>query len=557
MSERLSMRKIREVLRLKHESRRSHAEIAASVGIGESTVGDYLARARQAGLDWATGRSLSETELEAKLFRSVGRNEPPARVPIDFPWVHGELARPSVTLQTLWVEYRDAATGRAPLKPYEYSRFCDLYARWKKTLGLVMRQVHRAGEKAFIDYSGRKPRFVDRATGEVIEVELFVAVMGASNYTFAEATRSQKLADFVGSTIRAFEYFGAVPEVAVPDQLRSAVSGPDRYEPDVNPTYLEMAQHYGVTVIPARPRRPRDKAKVEAGVLVAQRWIMAALRHRTFFSLAELNEAIAELLERLNARPFKKLDGCRRSVFEAIDRPAMRPLPARRYELAEWRHAKVNVDYCITFDHRLYSVPYALVGQAVEIRATVNVVEILHKGIRVASHTRSFAPRGTSVIADEHRPRAHRDYGRWPPERIVSWAASVGPRVGEVAAAIMHRRTHPETGYRACLGLIRLGDRYGRERVDLACARALAIGSPGFKSVSAILKNGLDRVPPAETPARAPIAHEHLRGASYFEKEDDGDPGRDDPKTARDEAARDGDDAPRAEHDAPDRTPLH
>lgn len=552
------MRKVREVLRLKYESGRSHAEIAASVGIGESTVGDYLARARRVGLEWEAARELGEVELESKMFRDGGRNEPPARVPVDFAWVHRELARPSVTLQTVWVEYREAAAGQKPLRPYEYSRFCDLYARWKKTLGVVMRQVHRAGEKVFIDYSGRKPRVVDPETGEVTEVELFVAVLGASNYTFAEATRSQKLADFVGSTMRAFDYFGAVPEVVVPDQLRSAVRGPDRYEPDINPTYLEMAQHYAVTVIPARPRKPRDKAKVEGGVLIAQRWILAALRHRTFFSLAELNEAIAELLERLNTRPFQKLEGCRRSAFESIDRPAMRPLPARRYEIADWRHAKVNVDYCIAFEHRLYSVPYALVGEAVEIRATASVVEILHRGVRVASHPRSFGPKGTSVIADEHRPRAHRDYGRWPPERMVAWAESVGPRVGEVATAIMRHRTHPETGYRACLGLIRLGDRYGRERVELACARALAIGSPSFKSVAAILKNGLDRMPPIETSARAPIAHEHIRGASYFDKkEDDGDPGRDDSEAHRHEDARDGDDAARDEHDTPDRTSLH
>jgi transposase len=551
------MRKVREVLRLKYESGRSHAEIAASLGIGESTVGDYLARARRVGLAWENARELGEVELESRLFRDAGRNEPPARVPVDFAWVHRELARPSVTLQTVWVEYREAAATKKPLRPYEYSRFCDLYARWKKALGVVMRQVHRAGEKVFIDYSGKKPRIVDGETGEVTEVELFVAVLGASNYTFAEATRSQKLADFVGSTIRAFEYFGAVPEIAVPDQLRSAVRGPDRYEPDINPTYLEMAQHYGVTIIPARPRRPRDKAKVEGGVLIAQRWILAALRHRTFFSLAELNEAISALLERLNTRPFQKLEGCRRSAFESLDRPAMRPLPARRYEIADWRHAKVNVDYCITFEHRIYSVPYALVGEAVEIRATASVVEILHKGVRVASHARCFGPKGTSVIADEHRPRAHRDYGRWPPERMVAWAESVGPQVGAIATAIMRHRTHPETGYRACLGVIRLADRYGRERLDIACARALAIGSPSFKSVAAILKNGLDRMPPAEASARAPIAHEHIRGASYFDKEDHGDLGRDDSEAARHEAARDGDDAARDAHHPKDRTTLH
>lgn len=557
MSERVSMRKIREVLRLRFECRRSHAEIAASVGVGESTVGDYLRRARQAELSWECARELPDVELDAKLFRDAGRNEPPSRVPVDFGWVHRELSRPGVTLQTLWLEYREAGLARAPLRPYEYSRFCDLYARWKSKLAVTMRQVHRAGEKVFLDYSGKKPRIVDGATGEVVEVELFVAVLGASNYTFAEATRSQKLVDFVGSTIRAFEFFGAVPEVVVPDQLRSAVRGPDRYEPDINPTYLEMAQHYGVTVIPARPRRPRDKAKVEGGVLIAQRWILAVLRHRTFFSLGELNAAIRELLERLNRRPFQKLEGSRRSAFESLDRPAMRTLPGRRYEIAEWRRAKVNVDYCITFDHRHYSVPYMLVGEAVEVRATATVVEVLHRNVRVASHGRSYAAKGAAIIADEHRPKAHRDYGTWPPERFVAWAESLGDHVGQVAREILRRRTHPETGFRACLGVLRAADRYGRERVDAACARAIAIGSPTYKSVAAILKNGLDRTPAVEVLARAPIAHEHIRGASYFDKEESCDLGRDDSEAGGDEDAHDGGSAARDELVAADGSSLH
>lgn len=557
MPERLSMRKVREVLRLRFECGRSHAEIAAAAVVGETTVGDYLARARRAELTWEIARGLDDAEIERRLFRDVGRNEPPARVPIDFGWVHRELARPGVTLQTLWVEYRDGAMGKAPQRPYEYSRFCDLYARWRKKLGVVMRQVHRAGEKVFIDYSGVKPRVVDPETGEVTEVELFVAVLGASNYTYAEATRSQKLADFVASTVRTFEYFGVVPEVVVPDQLRSAVSGPDRYEPDINPTYLEMAQHYGVTVLPARPRKPRDKAKVEGGVLIAQRWILAVLRNRTFFSLAELNEAIGELLERLNTRPFQKLAGCRREAFETLERPLMRPLPARRYEIAEWKHARVNIDYCVTFEHRLYSVPYTLVGEAVEIRATASTVEILHRGIRVASHRRCFGPRGASVIVDEHRPRAHREYGKWPPERVIAWAASIGPRVGELARAIMGGRTHPETGYRACLGVIRLADRYGRDRVDAACGRALRIGSPTCRSVTAILKNGLDHAPLVESPPRAAIEHEHIRGAQYFDTEVDGDLGRDNPEAGGHEDARDGGAAPRDGDEGAERRALH
>ncbi|XXY25764.1 IS21 family transposase [Sorangium sp. So ce233] len=533
MSERLSMRKVREILRLKFECKRSRAEIAAAACVGESTVSGYLARAERAGLTWEAAREMTEVEVEARLFRDVGRNEPPARVPIDLPWVHRELSKPCVTLQTLWLEYREASAAQAPLKPYEYSRFCDLYAGWKNKLGVVMRQVHRAGEKAFIDDSGRRPHIVDRTTGEVTEVELFVAVLGASNYTYAEATRSQKLVDFVCSTVRMFEYFGGVPEVLVPDQLRSAVSGPDRYEPDINPTYLEMARHYGVTVIPARPRKPRDKAKVEGGVLIAQRWILASLRHRTFFSLAELNDAIALLLERLNARPFQRLDGCRRTAFESIDKPAMRPLPTQRYELAEWRHAKVNIDYCVSYDDRLYSAPYALVGARVEIRATASAVELFHRGVRVASHARSYGRKGTAAIADEHRPRAHRDYGKWPPERVVAWAETIGPNVGELARAVMSRRTHPETGYRTCLGVIRLADKYGRERVEAACVRALRIGSPTAKSVTAILKNGLDRVPLVEPPPREALAHENIRGAEYFDKEERSDLGRECPRAPR------------------------
>jgi transposase len=556
MTERLSMRKVREVLRLRDQGR-SRAEIAASIGIGESTVSGYISRAERVGLTWPEASAMTEADVEARLFRDVGRNEPPARVPIDFAWVHRELSRVGVTLQTLWVEYREGAASAAPLKPYEYSRFCELYGHWKKKLAVTMRQVHRAGEKLFIDYSGKKLHIVDPSTGEVSEVELFVAVLGASNFTYAEATRSQKLGDFVSSTVRAFEFFGCVPQIVVPDQLRSAISGPHRYEPDINPTYLEMAQHYGVTVIPARPRKPRDKAKVEGGVLIAQRWIIAALRHRTFFSLAELNAAIGVLLERLNTRPFQKLEGCRRSAFETIDKPAMRALPARRYELADWKHAKVNIDYCITYDHRHYSVPHALVGEPVEIRATARVVEILHKGTRVASHPRSYGAKGTATIADEHRPRTHREYGKWPPERVVAWADTIGAHVGELAQALMSRRTHPETGYRACLGVIRLADQFGRDRVDAACARAIRIGSPTFKSVQAILKNGLDRAPLFEPPPRTAIDHDNIRGASYFDKEEENAQRGNDPEADQHETARDGREAAGDGHIPTHRRDLH
>ena len=355
----------------------------------------------------------------------------------------------------------------------------------------------------------------------MIDVELYVMVLGASNYTYAEATRTQTVADFVGSTVRAFEYYGCAPAVVVPDQLKSAVAKSDRYDPDINPTFAEMAQHYGTAIVPARPYKPRDKAKVEAGVLVAQRWILARLRNRTFFSIEELNVAIGELLEELNARPFQKLEGCRRSAFETIDRPAMKPLPPSRYVVADWKEARVNIDYHVDYDHRLYSVPCALIREQVWLRVTSTTVEAFWRGQRVASHARSDGPWGAAVTCEEHRPKSHREYGEWPPERVTAWAETIGPATGQVAEAIMAAKRHPESGYRSCMALVRVAKRYGAARAEAACRRALAIGSPTRKSVEMILARGLDRAPvsSAEEPPRAPVAHENIRGGSYYERE--------------------------------------
>ena len=519
------MRKIREVLRLHHERGCSQREIQASTGLSKGSVSDYLSRARRAGITWEAARALDDAELEAKLFRALGRNEPPNRVPIDFEWVHRELRRTGVTLQTLCVEYQEAARlCGGPQLAYQYSQFCDLYAAWKSKLAITMRQVHRAGEKAFIDFSGKKPHIVDRHTGEVIDVELFVMVLGASNYTYAAATATQSSADFIDATVHGFEYFGCVPEIVVPDQLRAAVTGPDRYDPEINPAYLEMAEHYRVAVIPARPRKPKDKAKVEAGVLVAQRWILATLRNRTFFCLAELNEAISELLERLNTRPFKKLEGCRRSAFESIDRPAMQPLPALRFERGEWKKATVNVDYHVAFDDRYYSAPCSLIGAGIEIRATSRVVEVMLGRKRVGSHARSRAPKGTYVTCPEHMPRSHREYGKWPPERMLSWGRSLGPNVGKVVEAILGRYRNPEFGYRAVQALVRDAQRVGNDRLDAACARALAFAGPGGptrKSVITILARRLEArpLPKPEPEPTEFVRHEHIRGGDYFDKE--------------------------------------
>jgi transposase len=520
MSERHSMRKIREVLRLKQDRKLSERKIGRSVGIGRSTVGEYLERAKDAGLTWEEAEKLNDAEVEARLFRQLGRNEPWERAPIDMAWVHRELRRPGVTLELLWTEYQQAvADGATSKKPYQYSQFCELYREYKKKLSPSMRQTHRAGEKAFVDFSGKKPRIVDHETGEETEVELFVMVLGASNYTYAEAVRTQQLSDFVGATVRGLEYFGAVPEMLVPDQLKSAVHKPDRYAPEINATYTEVAQHYGTAIVPARPRKPKDKAKVEGGVLIAQRWILACLRNHRFFGLEELNAAIRELLEKLNTRPLQKLEGCRRSAFEKLDRPAMKPLPARRYEVGEWKlGVGVNIDYHFEYDHRHYSVPCALMNTKVDVRATATMVEVWRDGARVTSHERSDGPKGTAVTKLEHRPRAHREWGEWPPERLVGWAQTKGPKTAEVAATILGR--HPEAGRRACLGLLRMGERYGNARLEAACGRALAIGNPTYKSVEAILKNGLDKVELTKEVEPTKVVHENIRGGAYFDREE-------------------------------------
>jgi transposase len=483
---------------------------------------------------------MGEAEVEAQLFTYIGRQEPATRASIDFDWVHRELRRDGVTLQLLWGEYQRAAQDQGT-RAYQYSQFCDLYKTWRKMRRLSMRQVHRVGEKMFIDYSGKKPRIVDPATGEVREVELFVAVLGASDYTFAEATLTQCVLDFVASGVRALEYFGCAPKIAVPDQLRSAVKGPDRYDPDINQTFLEFAQHYGMAVIPAPPGKPKGKAKVENGVLIAQRWILARLRNRTFFSLAELNHAIAELVEELNTRRFKKLEGTRREAFEALDQPAMRLLPVLRFEVAERKTRTVNIDYLVEFDHRLYSVHHSLRREVVQVRATSSVVEIWHRGVRVASHHRSYGRKGTPVILKEHRPKSHEDYDDWPPERMLGWAAQFGPHVEEVVRRTLDRYPHPEMGYRPVLGILRCAEKHGRERMDAACQRALSVAgksAPHRKYIEGILKRGLERALPVLPPVtRGSVSHENVRGGRYFDQEEDHEYRRDQPETDPDEDA--------------------
>jgi len=511
---RLPVRKTKEILRLSSACGLSKREIARSCHVARSTVADYLLRARAAGLSWPESAELTETQLEARLFPTEHVPSSVHRPPPECEYIYDQLRRyrkVNLTLIQLWLEYKEKHTDG-----YQYTQFCEYYRRWLSRRDYVMRQEHRAGEKAFIDYSDGLD-IVNPMTGELISTQLFVAVWGASNYTYAEATLSQALPNWIGSHVRGFRYFGCVPRLLVPDNLKSGVSKACKYEPVLNPTYAEMAEHYGCAVLPARPRKPRDKAKVEAGVLLAQRWILAVLRQRTFYSLAELNAAIRECLERLNTRTMRRVGKSRREIFETVDRPNALPLPQRAYEYADWGQAKVNIDYHIEVDHHYYSVPFRLLRERLDVRLTATV-EAFHKGERVAVHARSDV-RGGHTTLPEHMPPEHRKYAEWSPSRFIQWAGKNGTATAQLVERIMAARTYPEQGYRACLGIMRLGQHYEPERVEAAAQRALKYNTCSYKSMSAILAAGLDRQP--DTVGEQPhqmtlLQHGNIRGREYY-----------------------------------------
>jgi transposase len=512
--ERLSMRKIREILRLRWEQALTHRQIIASCKVGHGTIVECVRRARAAGLGWPLPEALTDTELEALLF-------PPPQVPPeagrpvpDWAGVDRELRRKGVTLLLLWEEYR---SGNA--NALGYSRFCELYRAWCGAAALRMRQVHKAGEKLFVDYAGLTVPIVDRTTGESHPAQIFVAALGASSYLYAEATGSQSVADWIGAHVRAFAYFGGVPEVVVPDNLRAGVRAPCYYDPDLNPTYRELAQHYGLAVLPARVRKPRDKSKVENGVQQVERWVLAPLRNCQFFSVAGLNEQLWERLRWLNDRPGPGLPASRRELFETLDQPALKPLPVRPYELALWSKGRVHLDYHVQVEHHFYSVPHRLVRQEIEVRLTAALVELFHRGERIASHRRSHQKYGFTTLP-EHMPPGHRAYGERDGERLLQRARACGAATEELLRQIMAARPYPELGYRACLGILRLAETHGTERVERASRRAVETGAVSYRSLQAILKHHLEDAPLPE-PAAAPVSiqHPNIRGAAYYQNQ--------------------------------------
>ncbi len=515
-TKRLSMQNIREILRLKWVLHRSHRETARSLGVSAGVVGSVMVRVKKKGLSWSMVERLTDGELEQLLYgpRDVGDVERPKP---DCVLIHTELRRPGVTLELLHVEYLEA--NPAGLR---YSAFCERYKRWKKRQRASMRQVHKAGEKVFVDYSGKKPRIVDPETGETTYVELFVAVLGASNYTYAEASLTQKSRDWIASNTRALEYFGGVPHVVVPDQLKSGVTRACRYEPGIQRTFGDWAKHMGTVIIPARPRKPRDKAKVEVGVQVVQRWILARIRNETFFSLEALNERIAELLEDLNGRPMRSYGNrSRLEMFDLFDRAELRPLPNEHFVYVDWLRPRVNIDYHIEVDKHFYSVEHTLIHQQVDVRLSATTVEILHKGKRHWLHQRSYHPGRHTTVA-KHMPKAHQAHLKWSPSRLIRWGRSIGPQTAELVTQILQIRVHPEQGYRSCLGILRLSKRYGAERLEAAAARAVAVGGRSYRHVDSILKHGMDRLPLEDVHAgeNKPLVHDNLRGPDYYNQGD-------------------------------------
>lgn len=534
MGRKLTMRKCAEILRLRYEVGLGQQQIADSQAVSRGAVCRVLRRAKAAGVGWPLPEGMDDERLEALLFQNSGPNRD--RPEPDWSQVHKELrSNKHVTLQLLWIEYRQAHGQDG----YSYSRFCERYRAWHSSIDLVMRQEHKAGEKTFIDFAGDGIEIADPHTGEIKKAELFVAVLGASNYTFAWVCPDQKLSSWVDAHERMFEYFGGSTQILVPDNLKSGVTKADRYEPGINRTYEDLAQHYNAVVIPARAGKPKDKAKVENAVLVAERWIVAPLRKQTFFSIAEANDAVAEKREQLNSKPFQKLDGSRRSHYLEVDKPALQPLPEDRFEYREWKKVKLNVDYHVEIDGHYYSAPHKLANEKLWACISTRTVELLHKGRRVALHQRSLQ-KGKHTTVAQHMLEAHRQHAKWKPSRIISWAAKNGPATGELVKALIETKRHPQQGYRPSLGIIRLGDSYGKQRLEAACRRALSMGTVSYQSVKSILKTGQDTLPLHNRQLRVltPSDHENIRGPDYYKGANDHVASADDRTTSRDENER-------------------
>ena len=504
------MRKIRDVLRLRLAAGLSVRQINASTKVSVGLIQKLLHQADELGLTWPLP-DINDSEL-AQLFYPKADTRVSDRYAVpDWSLMHQALKRKEMTKLLLWEEY----TQRYPNRCYSYSQFCDLYRAWRKRQKRSMRQIHRAGEKCFIDYCGPTVPVVSAQTGEIRPAQVFVAVLGASNYTYAEATYTQTLPDWLQSHVRAFEYFGGTPELLIPDNLRSGVSKPCRYDPELNPSYQQLAEHYQVAVLPARPYKPKDKAKAEVGVQIVERWILARLRHHTFFSLSELNQCIRALLEDLNTRPFKQLPGNRRQAFETLDKPALKPLPRHPYRYVAIKPVKVNIDYHVQYQQHHYSVPHQYVGETLELHAGDTLIQFYFRQQLIASHPHKRYPGTTTEAA--HMPKRHSKQQKWTPGRLRQWARDIGPDTLRWVSDRLGEKAHPEQAYRLCLGLLNLSRDYPRERLNTSCRIANREGLVRLKQIKSILQSNRDRLPEQlGLPVELPQDHANIRGPRSF-----------------------------------------
>ncbi|MFA5508236.1 MAG: IS21 family transposase [Vulcanimicrobiota bacterium] len=513
------MRVIREILRIRFEFGSGHREIGRAVNKSPSTVGLCLSKFEAAGLSWPLPYDLSDEELEMRLYPAPPvLDDDEVRPEPDWEYVARELHKKHVTLNLLWKEYQKA---HADENPYQYTWFCDQFREWESRKSVTMRQNHKAGEKMLVDWAGTKVPILNDKTGEVTEASIFVATLGLSSYTYVEAFENEQTPAWIAGHTNACQHFGGVGEITVPDNAKTGVTKADYCEPEINPVYYAWSEHYKTAIIPARRKKPKDKAKVESGVKVSGMWILAAIRNMTFYSVSELNATIWELLEDLNDKPFQKRPGSRRSWFEEQEKAALKPLPAEPFEIFEFKKARVAPDYHVQVEGHFYSVPFTLVKEILEVRIRPRIVQFFHRDRMVAVHRRSAAL-GAHTTLHEHMPANHRHQVEWTPERFESWALHHGASVRDFVVELMKRKQHPEQAFRSCFGLMRLAKEFGSQRLDAACLRALTLGAFRYKSVKSILKKGLDSRPlpsDASPPSRSAGHHENVRGSAYYNEQ--------------------------------------
>jgi len=505
---RLSMRKTREILRLRYTANPGLRAIARSCRVSTTTVKRTLAAAETVALTWPLPADLSDSALEQQLFGdrqsgvSAGGPQP------DWERVSLELKKKHVTLLLLWEEYR-----RNHPDGFGYSHWCDLYARWGKThVEPVLRQECRAGEALFVDWAGSTVPYMEN--GKEREAHVFVAVLGGSDLVFADVFTDERLPSWIRAHVEAFTFLGGVPETVVPDNPKTAVTAACRYEPDLNHAYQELAEYYGTVILPARVRKPRDKARAENGVRNVGQRIMAPLRHCQFMSLGEVREAVLEQRRLLNERPFQKRAGCRRTLFEQVEKPVLRPLPAHPLPVGEWRQSTVYKDYHIELDRLYYSVPYRYIGETVDVRLGDRTVEIFHDGLRLAVHPRQ-PENGKASTLPEHRTMAHRSYIERDADSFIAKAAAVGGNCAQAVKTILQNFPHPEMAFRSCEGILRLGRQHGAQRLEVACLRCLESGTVRYRHIEQMLSNRMEHIGPAEADP-TPVRHANLRGPAYY-----------------------------------------